>query len=150
MGDAAAQRFAAWKMDLSRQSETVDTPCAPLPTLLSRAGFPCGVDFFSLDVEGAEEIVMRTVDPRIFKVLMVEKGVDKEVDQRIIRLMEGAGFSRSPNVTVAGSHVFLRRDVLSTLRSGWSCSHRQHHDLQRRRLAAGGGSPISAKPAFRA
>ena len=65
-------------------------------------GFKGGADFLSLDVEGAEELVMRTVSPAAFKYIMVETELDvssrrtiSTVDQRI----RSAGLLRARELT---------------------------------------------------
>jgi FkbM family methyltransferase len=81
---------------------TAEVPCAPLQALMERHGFQGGADFLSLDVEGAEDLVLRTVSPAAFKYIMVETELDvsnrrtiSAVDQRI----RGAGLVRARELT---------------------------------------------------
>ena len=53
--------------------ETVDVPCATLQRHMHDAGMHGKADFLSLDVEGSELAVLQTVDPSVFKVIMVEE-----------------------------------------------------------------------------
>lgn len=54
------------------QPNTVEVPCATLSQLMREAGIYCA-DFLSLDVEGAELLVLQTVNASIFKLVMVEE-----------------------------------------------------------------------------
>lgn len=74
--------------------------CAPLTTYLKHVGIR-HIDFFSLDVEGAELLVLETVDfasgPVSFHVVMVESrnrqcGVDCPKRDAVRALMKKAGF----------------------------------------------------------
>ena len=47
-------------------------PCKPLGALMDDVSLPAVVDFLSLDVEGAEWNVIRTVDPARFRIIFVE------------------------------------------------------------------------------
>lgn len=60
-------------------------PCAPLREIMASAPRPLEhATFLSLDVEGAEEQVIRTVRPRAFEVIFVEMdGKDAAKDQRV-------------------------------------------------------------------
>ena len=55
-----------------------------------------GAEFLSLDVQGAEELVLRAVDPAAFKVIMVEMdGFDKAKESRIHSLILNAGLKQA-------------------------------------------------------
>ena len=69
-------------------------PCAPMSTLLY--GYE-HIDFFSLDVEGAEFTVVNTIDFRettvdTFCIEMDGHDVDK--DQRLVRFLEQKGYKK--------------------------------------------------------
>jgi FkbM family methyltransferase len=69
--------------------------CTPLSTILQEAGV-YHVDFFSLDVEGAELIVLETIDwsAVTFDVLMVElDGKNATKDVKVRQLLRAKGFS---------------------------------------------------------
>lgn len=40
-----------------------------LTSLMQDNGLPSAAEFLSLDVQGAEELVLRAVDPAVFKVI---------------------------------------------------------------------------------
>ena len=72
-------------------SRTVDVPCRTLRSLLSAARLP-RADFLSLDVEGAEEIVLRHAEPWQFRVVLVEwDGEDAQKEARVHALLQAAG-----------------------------------------------------------
>ena len=55
---------------------TVEVPCKPLRSLMADAGLQTAT-FLSLDVEGAEETVLRTVDPAAFAMIMIETATNE-------------------------------------------------------------------------
>jgi len=58
-----------WRNYLS--NNTSEVACRELGTMVAAEGW-AEVDYLSLDTQGAEEVVLKTVDPSIFKVVMVE------------------------------------------------------------------------------
>ena len=87
----------------NRKGTRRELQCTPLSAILREAGV-AHVDYFSLDVEGAELIVLQTIDwsAVTFGVLMVEldgKAPTKDADVR--RLLRKRGFRYSG---VTGSH----------------------------------------------
>lgn len=99
--------FLTRRRKKSRAKRTVDVPCEPLSSLMARYGLP-SADFLSLDVEGAEGKVLETVDPRTFKVAMVES---LSSAARVRQMMQRARMVRSVNATVPFSDVWLRPGV---------------------------------------
>lgn len=109
--------------------QTVDVPCQPLRRLLAQSGLQDGAHhgatFLSLDVEGAEELVMSTVRPSSFKVIMAElDGTDAAKDERTRQRIIGDGFRIEATLTrqlANSSTVFVRHDVTSypLPESGW-------------------------------
>lgn len=96
---------------------TVDVPCRPLPSLMASAGLR-GATFLSLDVEGAEELVVSTIDPLDFAVVMVEMdGTDAAKDERVHALLLSAGLSYSRRLAVRFSRVYLRPRRAATLKA---------------------------------
>jgi FkbM family methyltransferase len=96
-----------------RCKKLVEVPCSPLSQLMSDAGLRDGATFLSLDVEGAEAIVLETVDPAAFKVILVElDGVDEAKDARVHQMLTRAGMTRLPGTALLGkkdkSAVFMR------------------------------------------
>ena len=72
--------------------ERIRVPCRPLSRIMHENGLP-NATFLSLDVEGAEAIVLETVDPAAFGVVMVEvEGSGSgQKDARVHALLERAG-----------------------------------------------------------
>ena len=96
-------------------SNARSVPCMPLRDLMAGAGLAKGADFLSLDVEGAEELVIRTVDPSIFRVIMVEMDqYNLPKNARVDAYIRRAGLRRNDrDVTnrTAGSIVYFNRGV---------------------------------------
>ena len=87
---AGNQKYAPNRHGTLRKLE-----CTPLSTILREAGVN-HVDFFSLDVEGAELIVLQTIDwsAVTFGVLMVElDGKNQTKDVKVRELLRAKGFS---------------------------------------------------------
>ena len=58
--------------------------------------------FLSLDVEGAEEIVLSTVNPAVFSVVLVEvSGHAPAKDSRVLARLAAAGLFRLPTQRLA-------------------------------------------------
>ena len=86
--------------------------CGPVGPLLRRLGVS-RLHVLTLDVEGAEAIVLETVDPAAFKVILVElDGVDEAKDARVHQMLTRAGMTRLPGTALLGkkdkSAVFMR------------------------------------------
>jgi len=85
----AASHRARWGAQLGKR--TVLVPCSSLDAMMDEAGLG-NVTFFSLDVEDAEELVLRNVRPQRFSVVTVEiDGRDPVRDGRIYAAMAAAG-----------------------------------------------------------
>jgi FkbM family methyltransferase len=79
---------------VNKPHETVEVPCRPLDDLMDAAGLPSAT-FFSLDVEGAEAIVLQNVRPQRFGVVTIEAdGHNEAKDAAAIGTLEGAGLRR--------------------------------------------------------
>lgn len=85
---------------------------------MAGAGLAKGADFLSLDVEGAEELVIRTVDPSIFRVNMVEMdqynlpknaGVDAYIRRAGLRMSDRVILRSDP--PRSRSFLFLKRSA---------------------------------------
>ena len=74
LGDPSTGRISEARAELRRQPASV--PCDRFENLIrsgvSGAGNDEKIDFLSLDVEGFEEVVLGTVDPSRFKLIVVE------------------------------------------------------------------------------
>ena len=92
-------------------STLTEIPCLPLGPLLSKHGLNT-IDFFSLDVEGGELAVLKSIDwkfTRFGVVVIEEDGHDKEKDLAVREFMKERGYTlqkklpRSRNVWFVGS-----------------------------------------------
>ena len=123
-GDMTAGEYGAMSPEYLRRwgrgngaakNESVVVPCKPLKSIVESAGFN-SIDFLSLDVEGAEEIVLRTADPSMFGLVMVEAdATDKAKDARVVDYGLAGGLRLSQHVKVRASDIMLRSDVQETL-----------------------------------
>ena len=79
-----------------KPATTVLVPCRPLSSMMNDSGYTM-LHFASIDVQGAELAVLRTLDPRQISVLLVEaEGTDQRSQKRIQalhRYLEGYGFA---------------------------------------------------------
>ena len=106
-------------------NETVEVPCSSLRHLMHAAGLRDGADYLSLDVEGAEELVLSTVNPALFRVVQVENtgscrrsltncraGMPlelREKNDRVRARLERAGLKYQ--MSLLGDDVYLRNDT---------------------------------------
>ena len=70
--------------------------------------------FLSLDVEGSEEVVLNTVDPARFMMILVEMNNGaEEKNERVRAQLKRAGMQVQPVLTkmIGNSDVFIRNDV---------------------------------------
>ena len=93
-------------------NDTVSVPCRSLASIMASAGHR-EARFLSLDVEGAEALVLSTVDPAIFDVIMVEtQAHDADARRRIDELVMGSGkMRRATSLWVPFSTVYVRQGV---------------------------------------
>lgn len=74
--------------------------CLPLQAMLEAAGL-LDIDLFSLDVEGAEAVVLGTLDLSVTNVRLVlveANGLNADKDERVRAALRGAGFERGFDV----------------------------------------------------
>jgi len=93
---AAAGFLRAHHGGLAQGSKHVD--CVPLQDLLDVTGV-LDIDVLSLDVEGAELLVLQTIDFAVtnIRVIVIElDGYDGAKDQRCRALLQAAGFEATP------------------------------------------------------
>lgn len=70
----------------------------------------------SLDVEGAEDLIIRTVDPSAFSLIVVEAdGYDPPKDRRVHERILAAGLRLSSALRVPKSSVYVRPEVREEL-----------------------------------
>ena len=110
-------------------SDTVQVPCTRMGNLMARGERPMQeVDFLSLDVEGAEEFVLKASPISSFKMMVVETGAGagkggrdgEDVDDkrsRILGMLLEAGFVKptfgplAVDNRIENNEVFIRHDV---------------------------------------
>ena len=94
---------------------TVDVPCGPLTPVLQDLFGDQGVSFFSLDVEGAEKLVLDTVDFKAVRIdiIMIEGENDHcrarqrcQVREDVRARMEAEGYTRHTGM-VKASDVYV-------------------------------------------
>ena len=96
-------------------------PCRPLSDLMAEAGLRSGAHFLSLDVEGAEERVLETIDPACFTVVLVEMdGTSPKRDRRVHQTLEAAGLIWQRGLATRNSGVYLR-----PVRARWRLHNRR-------------------------
>ena len=106
----------------NRKKGVANVSCAPLSTLLHQSEHfgmaaesdAAEVDLLSLDVEGAEALVLSTISPltRIKAVVVELDGTDRAKDEKARKLLRDAGMRRAETLKVANSEVFLREGVV--------------------------------------
>ena len=80
----------------------VDVPCAPLSSLMRDADLSTAT-FLSIDVEGAEDLVLSTVDPSTFQLIVVESdGFDLPKEARVHEILTKAGMQLSDSIQQDG------------------------------------------------
>ena len=78
------------------RSHFEEVPCAPLAKLMSDHGFD-EIDFLSLDVQGAESVVLNTVDPRRFGMVLVESEANNRAsNDKVDAVLRRADFKQLP------------------------------------------------------
>ena len=80
-------------MHSERRLHSARVPCIPLSNILHTYNMT-HIDYFSLDVEGAEYDVLKTINFDVFDVtaLSVEYSHDAVGKEQIVRFMEGKGY----------------------------------------------------------
>jgi FkbM family methyltransferase len=102
----------------SNFTTTVNVPCAPLGQMMTEAKLNSAT-FLSLDVEGAELLVLKTFKPSRFDLIMVETNQNEpERTRQIHELLKSGGMQLQPRLSqmIGNSDVFVRREVAQTVR----------------------------------
>ena len=122
----------AWGRRIPQRHSVVEVPCRSLTSLMQDNGLPSGAEFLSLDVQGAEELVLSAVDPAVFKVVMVEMdGFDKAKESRVHSLLHKAGLVQANKTfSVPYSRVYVHR----TKPQAQPTRHPAHARAQARRV----------------
>lgn len=146
-GAMSDTHMRAWGHFLQRN---VSVPCKPLMQLV-RQQRPAGaapasakapIAFLSLDVEGAEEMVLRTIPAEHgvafpFSVVLVEvnrlaprDGALTPSSERVLAMLRGAGLKRMPIPRSIGSEnaLFARPELASALADGEARGRASQHD----------------------
>ena len=95
-------------------SRVVEVPCHPLPSLMAKTNMTLPTTFLSLDVEGAEVQVLRTIEPLAFKVIMVEvDNLDAQQRKLVHEMLIGGGMHLAARLSeqIPHSEVFLAPGV---------------------------------------
>ena len=106
---AAMDRAHIWvKLNKSASVELVDVPCAPLPAFLRllRVG---RITVWFLDVEGAEELTLQSVDWKAVDVGLISvefAAAAKEKNQRVLEMLTRNGFVLGVCVSIWRNHIY--------------------------------------------
>lgn len=110
-------QFLTKTRQMLRRNTTVSVPCRPLSDILSDSALTETIDFLSLDVEGSEAQVLRTVDPARFGVVLLESVGPGTAASR--KLLGSAGLRR------ANESLYPRWKVMNDVWLGKAT--REHH-----------------------
>ena len=116
-----------WRHCVSNEStRAVRVPCTPLNRMMSEHGLGRGATFLSLDVEGSEALVLETVDPSAFRVVLVEfDGSNPEKEDRVHELLSAGGLILARELRLSKgflggvNRVYIRRDSADVFWSFW-------------------------------
>ena len=105
------------------KARTVQVPCRPLKAIMADAGVH-RAQLLSLDVEGAEEKVLQTVNPDAFELCLVERedaeGVGSGRGQRIDARMQQAGLRETSGLHDHWNRIYVhQRAVEVVLNASW-------------------------------
>ena len=93
----------------------IAVPCRPISTLINLAGLQ-SIDFFSLDVEGAELQVLRTFDWAVpVKVFCIELDRGPAFDSEVRSLLSMHGYLETKAFKLGGNAVFIHGSLNGTL-----------------------------------
>ena len=85
----------------------VSVPCAPLSEIMHQWG-AASANFLSLDVEGAEHLVLRTVNPASFEVIVVEQdGLNPRKDDAVTEQILTSGLRQVILPSIRNSGVYV-------------------------------------------
>jgi FkbM family methyltransferase len=101
---------------LTRSSQV---PCSPLRDVMKSVGMKRAT-FLSLDVEGAEWEVIKTVDPRSFDIIFVEAdGNDLHKDKKVTEYIQSHGLLLVRYFVLGKNKVFIRPELALTNCGDW-------------------------------
>ena len=103
---ASPSYMAKWGHHMGAPQDRANVTCREMRDMMHDAGY-AHAHFLSLDVQGAEEVVLRTADIRSFSTVLVEaEGTAMEKNRRVHDLLLSHGFRQLPNPTA--SHARMR------------------------------------------
>lgn len=105
------------------KARTVQVPCRPLKAIMADAGVH-RAQLLSLDVEGAEEKVLQTVNPDAFELCLVERedaeGVGSGRGQRIDARMQQAGLRETSGLHDHWNRIYVHQPAVEVvLNASW-------------------------------
>jgi len=106
--DGRSQRARQGKFKNVGVSKVVGVQCFPLYSILLALGNPT-VDYFSLDVEGAEQGILETIPWDKVDIRVVQVELAHSDQQAVRRVMEGAGYTAA--LTLKVDMVFVKKGV---------------------------------------
>lgn len=128
--------FELWYPKKKTASRKVyEVQCGPIGPYLHVLGIPW-VDYFSLDVEGSEENVLKSMIWDIpIHVMMVEMDEhDEEANNRIRAIMTGVGFTEDTEIDVKLSGIFVNQSFVRpnaiNVEDVGHCMNARSRDLQ--------------------
>lgn len=132
---ASKEYIARWGRHFPKPSAGggyVQVPCMGLATAMQQSGF-AAIDFLSLDVQGAEDVALSTVDPTVFKVILVEaESTSWAKTIRVRKMLTNLGFRLRAGMHAGkplGSDLFLAPGV-PDLRVGWADANATDPDAE--------------------
>ena len=101
---ASHSYMTKWGRHMGGAHERINVTCREMRDIMREAGY-AHAHFLSLDVQGAEEVVLRTADIRSFSTVLVEaEGTAVEKNRRVHDLLLSHGFRQLPNPTASRAH----------------------------------------------
>jgi FkbM family methyltransferase len=113
--DRMSSKTKYWINKQNLGLKSVQVPCQPLPVLMDNSHvLGRTVDFLSLDVEGAEDLVLIYGRPASrFKVILIEvDGRNRERDETVVNELRVANMTRSKHVRVLKNQIWLAPGVV--------------------------------------
>ena len=100
--------------EVNNTAPVIKATCLPLYTILSAVGNPV-VDYFSLDIEGAELAVLKTIpwDKVDIKILSIEVGENGRDPNEINKFMQKSGYTLVIQMLGKLDNIYVRSDFLS-------------------------------------
>ena len=99
---------------MNNTAPVIKAICLPLYTVLSAVGNPV-VDYFSLDIEGAELAVLKTIpwDKVDIKILSIEVGENGRDPNEINKFMQKSGYTLVIQMLGKLDNIYVHSDLRS-------------------------------------